>query len=111
MKRPLIALFALALPLSACGYVNEYEKAVYDFEPAYCYKSLGGITCYDEPYHRDGRRLVNYYGPHPSRYDAPEKAEYELPPGSKPAKSYYKDPEPDVRTIMASDVNSQKVPE
>jgi len=102
MKRPWLALIALAFPLSACGYVSEYEKAVYEHEPSYCYKSLGGITCYDEPFHRDERRLVNYFGPHPSRYDAPEREEYELPPGTQPAASYYKDPEPNVRQNMES---------
>lgn len=100
MKRPWFALVALAIPLSACGYVNDYEKAVYDHERSYCYKSLGGVTCYDEPFYRDERRMVNYYGPHPSRYDAPEREEYELPPGAEPAASYYKDPEPDVRQLM-----------
>lgn len=100
MKRPWIALIALALPLGACGYVNEYEKAVYDYEPSYCYQSLGGVTCYDKPFHRDEKRLVNYYGPHPTRYDPPERDDYELPPGTPPASSYYKDPEPDVSQLM-----------
>ncbi len=68
----LLLFLPISLLLSACGYVSEYEKAVYDFEPAYCYKSLAGIECYKEPYHRDERRLVNYFGPAPSRYDPPE---------------------------------------
>ncbi len=109
MKRPWLALLVLAMPLSACGYVNEYEKTVYDFEPSYCYRSIGGVTCYDEPFHPDGRRLVNYYGPHPSRYDAPEKEEVALPPGVAPAKSFYKDPEPDIRQIMEPQASLQDV--
>lgn len=69
------SLMGLALFLSACGYVSEYEKAVYDLEPTYCYKSIGGVACYKEPYHRDERRLVNYFGPDPSRYEAPDAPE------------------------------------
>ena len=62
----------LAAFLAACGYVDTYEEGVYDYEPSYCYKTIGGVACYREPDHRDERRLVNYYGPHPSRYDVPE---------------------------------------
>jgi hypothetical protein len=58
-----IATIGLAALLSACGYVSEYEKAVYDLEPSYCYKSIGKVACYKEPFHRDERRLVNYFGP------------------------------------------------
>ena len=70
-----ISLLGLALFLSACGYVSEYEKAVYDWEPTYCYKSIGKVVCYKEPYYRDEKRLVNYFGPDPSRYDKPEPPE------------------------------------
>ena len=70
-----IATIGLAALLGACGYVSEYEKAVYDLEPSYCYKSIGKVACYKEPFHRDERRLVNYFGPHPSRYDKPEAPE------------------------------------
>jgi hypothetical protein len=70
-----IPLTGLAVFLSACGYVSEYEKAVYDMEPTYCYKSIGKVSCYKEPFHRDERRLVNYFGPAPSRYDKPEAPE------------------------------------
>ena len=41
MLKPVMTIAAAAL-LGACGYVSEYEKAVYDYEPAYCYKSLAG---------------------------------------------------------------------
>ncbi len=27
------------------------------------------MQCYEIPNHRDERRLVNYFGPHPSRYE------------------------------------------
>jgi hypothetical protein len=74
MKRILTTLtvIAPAALLAACGYVSEYEKAVYDYEPIYCYQSLAGIQCFDKPNHRDEKRLVNYYGPAPSRFDRPE---------------------------------------
>ena len=67
----LTAITPVAL-LAACGYVSEYEKGVYDYEPVYCYQSLAGIQCFDKPNHRDEKRLVNYYGPAPTRYDRPE---------------------------------------
>ncbi|MBL6957826.1 MAG: hypothetical protein ISR52_02510 [Rhodospirillales bacterium] len=63
---------AMLVLLGACGYVDKYEEAVYDMEPVYCYKSIGGVQCHDEPHFRDQRRMVNYFGPHPSRYDEPE---------------------------------------
>lgn len=60
-----------AVSLSACSYVDKYEEQVHDWEPTYCYKSLAAVQCHREPKHADSLRLVNYYGPHPSRYDAP----------------------------------------
>lgn len=89
-----LILVAVSVLLAACGYVSEYEKAVHDWEPVYCYKSLAGVQCYDTPYHRDERRLVNYYGPDPSRYERPEPAprpELSPPP---PVDFYVRDPEP-----------------
>ncbi len=74
MKRILTTLtvIAPAALLAACGYVSEYEKGVYDYEPVYCYQSLAEIQCFEKPNHRDEKRLVNYYGPAPSRFDRPE---------------------------------------
>ena len=93
MLKPLMTIAAAAL-LGACGYVSEYEKAVYDYEPAYCYRSLAGVQCYKSPNHRDERRLVNYFGPHPSRYERPEP----LPPPRllppPPVDFYVRDAEP-----------------
>jgi len=88
------AAIGLSVALSACGYVDGYEEQVYDKEPVYCYKSLAATECFNEPYHRDKRRLVNYFGPHPSRYDAPP--EPEAPNLQPPAAVDYwvKDPEP-----------------
>ena len=93
MLKPLMTITAAAL-LGACSYVSEYEKAVYDYEPAYCYKSLAGVQCYKSPNHRDERRLVNYFGPHPSRYErpAPAPAPRLLPP--PPVDFYVRDAEP-----------------
>ena len=77
MRTKLLTLGLTAL-LGACGYVDAYEKAVSDWEPTYCYKSIGGVECFREPFHRDERRLVNYFGPHPSRYDKPEPPQLAL---------------------------------
>ena len=89
-------LLSLALPalLAACGYVDRYEAGVYDFEPVYCYRTIGAVRCFKTPDHRDERRLVNYYGPHPSRYERPAPAArpaFKAPP---PVAFYVRDPEP-----------------
>ena len=93
MLKPLTMIAAAAL-LGACGYVSEYERAVYDYEPTYCYKSLAGVQCFESPNHRDERRLVNYFGPHPSRYErpTPPPAPRLLPP--PPVDFYVRDAEP-----------------
>jgi len=101
-----IASAGLAALVGACGYVSEYEKAVYDWEPTYCYKSIGGVACYKEPYHRDEKRLVNYFGPDPSRYDRPEPAEptpFEPP---EMVNYWVKDPEPIPRPAPSGGVAS-----
>jgi hypothetical protein len=87
--------------LSACGYVDAYEEAVYDWEPRYCYNQLGSVQCFSEPVHRDAQRLVNYYGPHPSRFDTPSPPE-RLDPVAPPPVAFYvkdEDPLPDDSTV------------
>lgn len=66
-----LALGAALFALSACGYKDAYEEAVYNEDPRYCYQQLGGISCYSTPSHQDAARLINYFGPHPDRYDPP----------------------------------------
>lgn len=88
-----IAIAAAAL-VAGCGYVSAYEEAVYDREPVYCYRTLGGVSCFDEPVHRDERRLVNYFGPAPERYERPEPpppARLDAPP---PVPYFVRDAEP-----------------
>ena len=98
VMRNTLFLTAVGVLVGACGYLSEYEKAVYDIEPVYCYQSIGqsvsGVECYKTPKHRDERRLVNYYGPHPSRYDRPEPPP---PPtlSAPPSVDFFvRDPEP-----------------
>ena len=100
----IFASLSLAALLGACGYVSEYEKAVYDWEPTYCYKSIGRVACYNEPYHRDEKRLVNYFGPDPSRYDKPEAPE--ATPFDPPEMVNYwvKDPEPIPRPAPSGNI-------
>lgn len=94
MRVNFLSLGILAFVGACGGYVDAYEKAVTDWEPTYCYKSIGGVECFREPYHRDERRLVNYFGPHPSRFDKPEAPE--AAPHSPPKMINYwvKDTEP-----------------
>ncbi len=98
------ATFSLVALLGACGYVSEYEKAVYDWEPTYCYKSIGRVACYKEPYHRDERRLVNYFGPDPSRYDKPEAPEATPLDPPEMVNYWVKDPEPIPRPAPSGNV-------
>ncbi len=71
MKKSLFLLAVLVL-LGACSYTSDYEKGVFNYEPVYCYQSIGEVQCYKTPNHPDEKRLVNYYGPAPSRYDKPD---------------------------------------
>ncbi|CCQ73892.1 hypothetical protein [Magnetospira sp. QH-2] len=87
-------MISLAAALGGCSYVDAYEEGVADYEPVYCYQSLGEITCHREPNHRDSKRLVNYYGAHPSRYDVPDPVEAPEPQAPKPAGYYVMTPEP-----------------
>ncbi len=83
-----ITVFTGLFVIAACSYVSEYEKGVYNYEPIYCYKSIGNVQCYKTPNHRDEKRLVNYYGPAPSRYDVPAEPKMtEMAP--PPSINYY----------------------
>jgi len=90
----LIFLAIAALLVGACAQKSAYEAAVEDYEPVYCYKSIGGVACYEEPYHRDEWRMVNYFGPAPIRYDAPEAPEPPKLFAPEPVDFWVKDPEP-----------------
>ena len=94
MMKKTLALLALPAFLGACAYVSKYEEGVYDYEPVYCYQSIGAVQCFDAPRFRDEKRLVNYYGPAPERYDRPDPPpEPNLAP--PPAVNFYvRDAEP-----------------
>lgn len=106
MSRPPDVMRAAGLPAAAvlaalgAGCAAEesaYARSVRTFEPVYCYQSLAAVTCHARPDFRQASRLVNYYGPAPSRYDPPEPpaaAEPAAPPPGGPA---VRDPEPRVR--------------
>ncbi len=85
----------LALLAGCTSYESAYERGVYDYEPTYCYQSLAAVTCHREPQPRDARRLVNYYGPAPSKYDPPEAAEPADPQAPPERSRFVLDPEPD----------------
>ena len=91
--RKILSLLALPALIAACSSEPE-PVVVHNDEPIYCYRSIGGVNCFETPYHRDERRMVHYYGPAPSYYDRP------LPPppavlNAPPAvDTYARDPEP-----------------
>ncbi len=95
------------LSLTACAQKSAYEAAVEDLEPRYCYKSLAGVTCYDKPYHRDAKRLVNYFGPAPQRYEQPAaapKPQYFAP---ESVNYWVKDPEPVPAAAPSGDLSDR----
>ena len=78
------------LALGACA--TEQQAAI---QPAiYCYQSLAAVTCLDEPYRRDDKRLVNYIGPHPSRYPSPPPSPPAALKAPAPIDYWVKDSEP-----------------
>ncbi|QLH40578.1 MAG: hypothetical protein HWD60_18830 [Defluviicoccus sp.] len=85
----------IAFLLSSCtSYESHYEKGVYDLEPIYCYQTIGTVDCHRHPDARDADRLVNYYGPAPSKYDPPEAPHLnKLRPPPK-GQGYWRAPEP-----------------
>jgi hypothetical protein len=71
----------LMIGLAGCGgYETAYERAVYDAEPVYCYRTVADPDCYRLADPASNRRLVNYYGPSPGRTEAPRPAEIRLDP-------------------------------
>ncbi len=94
MNKSVFLLTAAAVVLSACANKSAYELAVEDLEPTYCYRSIGGVACYEEPFHRDERRLVNYFGPAPKRYDKPDPPDPQVLVAPEPIDYWVKDPEP-----------------
>ena len=106
--RTYLLMLGLTALLGACSNINIFEEAVRDPNPTYCYKSIGGVECFRVPFHRDERRLINYTGPHPSRYDKPQPPE--LAPLAAPPKINYwvKDPVPIPQPKPAS--NSMNLP-
>jgi hypothetical protein len=102
--KSLMVISAALLVLSACTQKSAYETAVEDLEPRYCYKSIGGISCYAKPYHRDERRLVNYYGPAPVRYDRPEAESAPNRSAPEPVGFWVKDPEPVPSIAIRGDI-------
>ncbi len=104
-KFGIIALAALSL--SACAQKSAYEAAVEDEEPRYCYRSLAGVTCYDKPNHRDEKRLVNYYGPAPMRYEKPAPAPRPTYYAPEAVNYWVKDPEPIPNAVGHGDLSDR----
>ena len=99
----MLSAVASVFCLGACtGFESEYEKGVYDYEPLYCYQTIGAVDCSRKPYHRDAARLVNYYGPAPGKYDPPrDPKEGPLRPPPK-VTAAYRDAEPVVGSAPAA---------
>ena len=96
LKRILtLAAFLPALGLlGACAQKSAYEAAVEGYEPVYCYKNLGGVICHKKPNFTDERRMVNYYGPAPERYERPASPPEQKLFAPEMVNYWAKDPEP-----------------
>ena len=86
----------MAVAAAGCGgdFESRYAEGVADYEPIYCYRNIGDVSCYKRPDFRDERQLVNFYGPSPRRYERPApppKPVLEPPP---PADFFVRDAEP-----------------
>ena len=100
-------LLLVAVVLDACAQKSAYEVAVQHYEPVYCYQSIGGVACYQAPYHRDEKRLVNYFGPAPKSYDQPEPPESQKLFAPEPINYWVKDPEPISRPAPHGDLRDR----
>ena len=94
MLKRIITLAAFAAVLGACSDMTAYERAVEKHEPVYCYQNLGGVVCHQKPNFDDERRLVNFYGPAPRRYERPAPPAQQKLFAPEPANYWAKDPEP-----------------
>jgi hypothetical protein len=83
-----------ALTAGCASHESAYARSVADYEPVYCYQSLAAVTCHARPNPRDATRLVNYYGPSPSRYAPVEPPPLAEPQAPKPVGPAVQDPEP-----------------
>jgi hypothetical protein len=94
MLKRIIALAAFSLALGACADKSAYERAVENYEPVYCYQNLGGIVCHEKPNFADERRIVNYFGPAPKRYERPAPPPEQKLFAPEMINYWVKDPEP-----------------
>ena len=84
------------------GYVDRYEEGVADFEPIYCYSTLADPTCHRVPIASEERRLVNYFGPHPSRYRPPPPRPAPKLAAPPEGPLYVRDPDAAIRARAAA---------
>jgi hypothetical protein len=89
-----IALLAVGLTATACQPDRAYDKGVSEFEPVYCYQTLGTPDCYAEPIAQFRPSLINFYGPAPQKYDPPEPLEMQEPQAPPKIERYVRDAEP-----------------
>ena len=92
--RKILSLLALPALIGACSSDPDPEAVVHIDDPLYCYRSIGGVRCFETPYHRDERRMVSYYGPAPHYYARPllpPPAQLYAPPTIE---HFARDPEP-----------------
>ncbi|MEK9754834.1 MAG: hypothetical protein VW338_16690 [Rhodospirillaceae bacterium] len=107
MLKRILTLAPFALVLGACADKSRYERAVENYEPVFCYQNLGGIVCHEKPNFADERRMVNYYGPAPKRYERPAPPPEQKLFAPEMVNYWVKDPEPLPRPIAKGDLTDR----
>lgn len=87
-------LILLVFAVAACSHDDPYAEGVAEYQPIYCYRVLTDIQCLRTPDREADSRLVNYYGPPPSRFEPPEKPPKPELSAPAPVDYWVKDPEP-----------------
>lgn len=93
--------------LGACAQKSAYEAGVEGYEPVYCYRSLAGVACHQKPNFTDERRMVNYYGPAPTRYERPAPPPEQKLFAPEMVNYWAKDPEPLPRAAPQGDLTDR----
>jgi hypothetical protein len=104
MLKRALAVLVCGVALGACAQKSAYEAAVEDREPVYCYQSLAGVVCHEKPNFRDERRIVNYFGPAPQRYERPTPPPEQKLFAPEQVNYWAKDPEPVPRAQPQGDL-------
>lgn len=90
----ILMLLCINILQAACSKTDFYEKEVKNWEPVYCYQTIGRVQCHKKPKSMDKKRIVSFFGPAPETYEKYKKDRREKLSPPKMIKNWFKDPEP-----------------